>query len=62
MYIFVLKILDYNFIGVAVTQTNMTALHLGVSGGHVEVVRVLAARATPEIINQSDDVSLNIIC
>ena len=35
----------------------MTALHLGVSGGHIEVVEELASRADPSAINAVDKVS-----
>ena len=42
-------------------QTKMTALHLGVSGGHEKVVQALAAKATFETINAIDDVSLDLI-
>ena len=39
----------------------MTALHLGVSGGHVETVKVLAYNADPSALNAVDDVSIVLI-
>ena len=34
----------------------MTALHVGVTGGHIEVVEELASRADPSAINAVDKV------
>ena len=36
----------------------MTALHLGVSGGHVETVKELAENADPSALNAVDGVSI----
>lgn len=36
----------------------MTALHLGVSGGHIKVVEELASRADPSAINAIDKVKI----
>ena len=38
-------------------QSGMTALHLGVSHSHIEVVEELASRADPSVINAVDNVS-----
>ena len=39
----------------------MTALHLGVSGGHVETVKKLAENADPSALNAIDGVSILLI-
>ena len=43
-------------------QARMTALHLGVSGGHVETVKELASRADPSAINAIDGVRIYTTC
>ena len=40
----------------------MTALHLGVSGRHVETVKELAENADPSALNAIDSVSIKSYC
>ena len=40
----------------------MTALHLGVSGRHVETVKELAENADPHALNAIDSVSIKPYC
>ena len=47
----------YMFFLMTYLQAKMTALHLGVSGGHVETVKELAENADPSAINAIDGVS-----
>ena len=39
-------------------QSQMTALHLGVSGRHEETVKYLASKADPSALNAVDGVSI----